>query len=58
MGETRHAVEFTVDISDLAYEDEANEIADRIEEALAPWRPTVTYTVREYTTGEQKETEK
>ncbi|WP_179382067.1 hypothetical protein [Streptomyces sp. SA15] len=45
---TRIAIEITVDISDLATEDEADEIRARIEEATAEWKPTVTATTREY----------
>jgi divalent metal cation (Fe/Co/Zn/Cd) transporter len=48
MTETRYAIEISVDISDLATADEADEIRDRIESALAEWKPTVTVDVREY----------
>jgi len=47
---TSYAVEFTVDVSDLASEDEADEIREAIESAVAQWKPTVTATVREYDT--------
>ena len=49
MKRIRHAVEFTVDC-DVAFEDDATEIYDLIEEALSAWKPTITYAVREYTT--------
>jgi hypothetical protein len=45
---TRYATEITVDISDLATEDEADEIRARIEDAIAAWKPTITADVREY----------
>lgn len=48
MPDTRYAVEFTVDISDIDFEGDIDEITDRIEEAVAAWKPTVTHTVREY----------
>lgn len=43
-----YATEITVDISDLATEDEIEDITDRIRSVLAEWKPTVTATVREY----------
>lgn len=48
MTETRYATEITIDISDLATEDEANEIRDLIEAAIGHYKPTVTATTREY----------
>ena len=45
---TRYAVQITVDISDLATEDEANEIRARIEDAAAEWKPTITADLRDY----------
>ncbi len=44
----RIAVEFTVDITDIDFEGDIDEISDRIEEALAAWKPMITHTVREY----------
>lgn len=44
----RYAADITVDISDLATADEADEIRARIEDALAEWKPTVSVDVREY----------
>jgi len=43
-----YAADITVDISDLATEDEADEIREAIESAIAQWKPTVSVTVREY----------
>lgn len=48
MTETRYAAEITVDISDLATDDEADEIRDLIEAAIGHYKPTVTATTREY----------
>lgn len=48
MTDTRYAIDITVDISDLATADEAEEIRARIEDALAEWKPTVSVDVREY----------
>lgn len=48
---TRYAADISIDISDLATEDEADEIRDRIESALAEWKPTVTVVTREYKAG-------
>ena len=48
MAETRYALDIHIDISDLATEDEAEEIQARIEEAIGSWKPTVTADVREY----------
>jgi hypothetical protein len=48
MTDTRYAADISIDISDLATEDEADDIRDRIEAALAEWKPTVTVTTREY----------
>lgn len=45
---SRYATEITVDISDLATADEADEIRARIEDAIAEWMPTVTVATREY----------
>lgn len=45
---TRYAAEITVDISDLATADEADEIRARIEGAIAEWKPAVSVDVREY----------
>lgn len=44
----RHALEVTVDIADIKFEGDVDEILDLIEEALAGWKPTITHTVREY----------
>jgi len=43
-----YAADIHIDISDLATADEADEIRDRIESALAEWKPTVSVDVREY----------
>ena len=43
-----YAADITVDISDLATEDEADEIREAIESAIVQWKPTVNVTVREY----------
>lgn len=43
-----YAASISVDISDLATQDEADEIRHLIESALAEWKPTVTVDVREY----------
>lgn len=48
MTDTRYATEITVDISDLATEDEADEIRDLIEAAIGHYKPTITATTREY----------
>lgn len=48
MNNQRYAVEITVDISDLATEDEADDIRDLIEAAIGHYKPTVTADVREY----------
>ena len=48
---TRYAVDITVDICDLATEDEANEVRDLIEAAIGHYKPTITATVRDYDTG-------
>lgn len=44
----RHAVEITVDIADIKFEGDVDEILDLIADALAAWEPTITHTVREY----------
>lgn len=43
-----YATEITVDVCDLATEDEADEVRAAIEDALAAWKPTVTATIREH----------
>jgi len=48
MTEPRYAIEITVDISDLATEDEVDEIHARIADATAEWKPTITATTRQY----------
>lgn len=48
MTDTHYAADITIDISDLTTADEADDIRDRIESALAEWKPTVTVTTREY----------
>jgi hypothetical protein len=50
MTDNRYAAEFTIDICDLATEAEADEIRDRIEDAIAAWTPTITASTREYPT--------
>lgn len=48
----RHAVEITVDIADIVFEGDIDEILDLIEDAVAAWKPAVTHTVREYNTSD------
>nr|WTB35215.1 rop guanine nucleotide exchange factor [Streptomyces sp. NBC_00830] len=50
MSDIRYAVDISIDICDLSTEDEADEIRDRIEEAIAAWKPTIAATTREYPT--------
>jgi hypothetical protein len=47
---TRYAAEITVDVSDLATEDEVDEIRDLIEAAIGHYKPTIAATVRDYDT--------
>jgi hypothetical protein len=44
----RIAADISIWISDIATEDEIDEIRDRIETAIAGWKPTITVTTREY----------
>lgn len=48
MTDRRYAAEYTVDISDLTTEDEADEIRDLIEAAIGHYKPTIRVDVREY----------
>jgi hypothetical protein len=48
----RIGVEFTVDVSGVAFEGDIEEMFDLIDEALAAWKPTIRYTTREYETME------
>lgn len=42
------AASFTVDVCDLATAEEADEVREAIESAIAGWKPTVSVDVREY----------
>ncbi|NUO42377.1 MAG: hypothetical protein HOV82_10095 [Streptomyces sp.] len=46
-----YAIEITVDISDLATEDEAHEIHALIEAAIGGWKPTISLDIREHGTA-------
>ena len=48
MTDIRHAIEITIDVSDLNTEWECDEVRAVVEDALAAWKPTVTVTTREY----------
>lgn len=48
MPDLRYAVDVSVDISDLATPEEAEEVRYLIEAAVAGYKPVVTATVREY----------
>jgi hypothetical protein len=48
MTDIRHAIEITVDVSDLNTASECDEVLAVIEDALAGWKPTITTTTREY----------
>ncbi|WP_158838982.1 hypothetical protein [Streptomyces sp. NRRL S-1022] len=51
MTDRRYAVDLTVDICDLATEEEADEIRYLIEAAIGHYKPTITATTREYDTA-------
>ncbi|MFJ2259503.1 hypothetical protein ACIOKD_14375 [Streptomyces sp. NPDC087844] len=48
MTDRLHAVTIEIDICDLETSGEIDEIRDRIEDAVAAWKPTVTVTPRDY----------
>ncbi|MFJ4473268.1 hypothetical protein ACIP2X_38040 [Streptomyces sp. NPDC089424] len=43
-----YAADISIDISDLATEDEAHEIHALIEAAIGGWKPTITLDIREH----------
>ena len=47
-----YAASISIDVSDLATEDEAHEIQALIEAAIGGWKPTVSLNIRQY--GEEQ----